>query len=211
MYCEVVVKHRAVITEAGLQTALQGRLGVDILLTTAYGRSAIYRVAPPHHSVFAFETVRRCFVIVREVNSRFSTYHIEGNTPAVSVESLLASVQDFASLLLPVLATAPAVPSDRASSLTVQLFEDNGRETGMEGKLTTLSSVFREQFSWTSLRSAVIAFATGLLLIWRGLKPEEPLKASIYSFVIVLIFTLLESSIGYLVGRGKIRWKLRQG
>jgi hypothetical protein len=210
MYCEVVVRHRSAITEAGLQTALQGRLGADIALTAAYGMSALYRLVPPAHSLYAFETVRGCFVIVRKVNSRFSTYHIEGNTPAVSVQTLLAAVQDFASLLLPVLATAPAMSSHRAHSLAVQLFEDNGRETGIEGKLTTLSSVFREQFAWASLRSSVIAFATGLLLIWRGLK-QEPVKATVYSFAIVLIFTLLESTIGYFMGRGKIKWKLRQG
>ena len=65
--------------------------------------------------------------------------------------------------------------------------------------MTTLSSVFREQFAWASLRSSVIAFATGLLLIWGGLK-QEPVKATIYSFAIVLIFTLLESAIGYFPG-----------
>jgi len=210
MYCEVVVKHRAVITETGMQTALQGRLGADIALAAAYGMSALYRLFPPAHSLYAFETVRGCFAIVRKVNSRFSTYHIEGNSPAVSVHTLLAAVQEFASLLLPVLATAPATPACRAYSLAVELFEDNGRETGIEGKLTTLSSVFREQFAWASLRSSVIAFATGLLLIWGGLK-QEPVKATIYSFAIVLIFTLLESAIGYFLGRGKIKWKLRQG
>lgn len=210
MYCEVVVKHRAAIAEAGLQTALQGRLGTDIDLAAAYETSAIYRDFPPAHSIYAFETVRGCFVIARKVNSRFSTYHIEGTSPDVSAHKLLAAVQDFAGLLLSVLATAPATAAYRAHSLAVELFEDNGKETGMEGKLSTLSSVFREQFAWASLRSSVIAFATGLLLIWRGLK-QEPIKATVYSFAIVLIFTLLESTIGYFLGRGKINWKLRQG
>jgi hypothetical protein len=209
MYCEAFVRHKAVITEAELQKALQGRLGPDIALAAAYKMSALYSLVPPAHSIYAFETVRGCFVIVRRVNSSFSTYHIEGTNRSVSVQTLLAAVQDFAGLLFPVLATAPATPAYQASSLTVQLFEDNGRETGLEGKLTTLSSVFREQFAWASLRSSVIAFATGLLLIWRGLK-QEPIKATIYSFAIVLIFTLLESTIGYILGRGKIKWKFRQ-
>jgi hypothetical protein len=212
MYCEVVVKHRSVITEAGLQDAVcNGQLGVAIPLDVAYGRSAFYRLVSPAHSVGAFETVRRCFVIVREVNSRFSTYHLEGNSPAVSVQTLLAAVQDFAGLLSPVLRRAPGGRDYADSSLTVQLFEDNdGRETGVEGRLTTLTSVLRERFSWTSLRSGVIAFATGGLLIWLGLN-QEKVTATIYSFAIVVLFTVLESMTAYFMGRGKIKWKLRQG
>jgi len=209
MYCEVVVKHKAVITEATLQETLRGRLGAEIALDKAYRMSALYRDHPPAHSLDAFETVGNCFVIVRKVNFRFSTYHIEGNTEAVSVESLLGSVQDFAGLLLEVLSSAPTKPGFQARSLAVQLFEDTGGETGMEGKLITPASIFREQFGWSSLRSSVIAFATAVLLIWLGLK-QEPLKASIYSFAIVVVFTLLEASIGSVLTSGKIKWKLRQ-
>jgi hypothetical protein len=212
MYCEVVVKHRSVITEAGLEEAVcKGQLGVAIPLAVAYGRSAFYRLVAPPHSVGAFETVRRCFVIVREVNSRFSTYHLEGNLPTVSVQQLLAAVQDFASLLSPVLRRSPGGRDYANSSLTVQLFEDNdGRETGVEGRLTTLTSVLRERFSWTSLRSGVIAFTTGGLLIWLGLN-QEKVTATVYSFAIVVLFTVLESTTAYFMGRGKIKWKLRQG
>lgn len=142
MYCEVAVKHKAAITEAGLQAAVcVGQLGVAIPLATAYARSAVYRLVPPAHSVGAFETVNRCFVIVREVNSRFSTYHVEGNSPAVSVPSLLGAVQDFSGLLLPVLRAAAGGAAYQGISFTVQLFEDNARETGIAGKLTTLGSI----------------------------------------------------------------------
>jgi len=211
MYCEITVRHAAPITEGGLEaTVCHGQLGALILLAVAYARSSIYRVNPPGHSVGAFEAVRRCFVIVREVNSRISTFHIEGNSPAVSVESLLQAVQDFAGLLFPVLGIAPGGAAYEGDSLTVQLFEDNGRETGIEGKLITVSSILRERFAWASLRSSVLAFITSLLLIWRGLK-QEPLLAGIYSFAIVLVFTVLESGISYFLERGKIGWKLRQG
>ena len=205
MYCEVFVKHRAIITEAGLQAALQGRLGADIDLNAAYGMSQIYRDDPPAHSLYSFETVRSCFVIVRRVNSRFSTYHVEGNTSSVPVQTLQAAVQDFAGLLLPLLRTVAGAPAYEATSVTVELFEDNGRETGVKGRLTTVSSILRERFAWTSLRASVIAFLTGLLLIWQGLK-KEPLRAGIYSLAFVLIFTLLESAVGYLFERGKIKW-----
>ena len=209
MFCEVTVKHRSAVTEAGLQELVcNGALGTSLTLGEAYSRSALYKDDPPHHSVGAFDTVHGCFVIVRKVNYLFSTYHVEGNSRAVSVQTLLLAVQDFSGLLLAVLAKADK--PFRAVSLTVLLFEDNAaRETGMEGKLTTLVSVLREQFAWASLRSSVIAFVTALMLIWLRLK-QEPKRASIYSFVLVLVFSVLESAVSYILGRGKIKWKLRQ-
>lgn len=210
MYCEIVVKHGAPITEAGLQASVcGGQLGAPIALAVAYSRSGIYGRVAPAHSIGAFETVHRCFVIVREVNSRFSTYHIEGNTAAVSAQALLEAVQDFAEPLFAVLRTAAGGRAFRASALTVQLFEDNGDETGILGKFTTFGSILREKFSWASLRASVIAFATSAVLIWRGLK-QEPLLAGIYSLAIVLVFTVLETIVGYIFERGKIKWRLRQ-
>jgi hypothetical protein len=209
LYCEVFVKHRAVITEAQIQSALRGRLGAAIDLHAAYAMSALYGHTPPAHSLDAFETVRSCFVIVRKVNSRFSTCHIEGNSESVPVQTLLAAVQDFADLLVSVLESPPSAPACRAHSVEVHLYEDNTKQTGIEGKLITLSSVFREQFAWSSLRSSVIAFLTSMALIWKGLK-QEPLTASIYSFAIVIVFTLVEAAIGYIMRRGKIRWKFKQ-
>jgi hypothetical protein len=211
MYCEIWVKHRAAITEIGLAKAVCGaQLGAPVPLDAAYGRSAFYSLHPPSHSVCAFETVRGCFVIVRQVNADFSMYHIEGNSPSVPVQTLLDAVQDFASLLSAGLRRALAERDYSYSSLTVKLFADNdGRETGVEGNLTTLTSVLRERLAWSSLRSGVIAFLTSVLLIRLGLT-HDLAKAAIYTFAIVIIFALLESMAGYLGGRGKIKWKLRE-
>ena len=210
MYCEVAVKHKATITEGGLQAAVcGGQMGAAIPLVAAYVRSAVYRLVPPPHSVGAFETVNRCFVIVREVNSRYSTYHVEGNSPAVSVPSLLGAVQDFAGLLLPVLGAATGGDAYQGISLTVQLFEDNARETGIVGKLTTLGSIVRERFAWSSLRSSVIAFLTSGLLIWQGLK-QEPWLSGIYSLGLVIAVTALECAASGFLDRGKIKWKLKE-
>ncbi|MGA8271980.1 MAG: hypothetical protein WB919_10525 [Candidatus Sulfotelmatobacter sp.] len=107
------------------------------------------------------------------------------------------------------LQAAPAGQAYEGISLTVQLFEDNGRETGIAGKLTTLSSILRERFAWASLRSSVIAFLTSLALIWKGLK-QEPLMAGVYSFAIVLVFTMLECAVSYFLDRGKMKWKLKE-
>ena len=118
-------------------------------------------------------------------------------------------MQDFAGLLLPVLRSAPGGIAYQGISLTVQLFEDNGRETGITGTLTTLVSIVRERFAWSSLRSSIIAFLTALLLIWRGLK-QEPLWSGIYSLALVLAFTAVECAVSGFLDRGKIKWKLNE-
>jgi hypothetical protein len=217
MYCEIIVKHRKRIDAGKLEGAIRVPFGNNILILDAYRKSAIYKglvppLAPPHApppppSLFAFETVLNCFVIVRRVNVLLSTYHLEGNTSGVSAETLLQAAQEFSSQLMSVLQdTSPC----RARSLTVLLLEDNGRETGMQGELVTLPSVLREELSWKELKSSVIPFATAALLIWLGLK-QEPIKASIYSFAIAVVFTLTQAAVRYWQGRGKIKWKLRQG
>jgi hypothetical protein len=205
MYCELSVKHGKTIDAASLEHAIRAPFDNDLPLAAAYGRSAIYGRVPPAHSLFAFETVQNCFVIVRKVNVRFSTYHLEGNSPAISVETMLTAAQEFATQLISVLDTSAC----KAKTLTVQLFEDNGRETGMEGKMITWSSVFLDKFSWKELKSSVISFVTSALLIWRGLK-QEPLRASIYSLLIVIVFTLGDAIFSGSAVRGKINWKLRQ-
>jgi hypothetical protein len=218
MYCEIFVKHRKRVDAAGLERAIRVPFDNDVTVAVAYGRSAIYQrlvpplapagAPPPPPSLFAFETVQNCFVIVRKVNVLLSTYHLEGNTSAVPVETLLQAVQEFSGHLMGVLEEAQA-PAYRARTLTVVLFEDNGRETGMQGELITLSSVFGQEFSWKDLKSIVIPFITAGLLIWLGLK-QERIKVSIYTLVIALAFTLSQVAVGYWRGHGKIKWKLRQ-
>jgi len=46
-------------------------------------------------------------------------------------------------------------------------------------------------------------------LIWLGLK-QEPIRASVYSLLIALVFALTQAGVKYWQGRGKIKWKLRQ-
>jgi hypothetical protein len=149
-------------------------------------------------------------VIARQVNADFSMYHIEGKSPSVPVHTLLVAVQDFADLLSAGLRRALAGSDYAYTSLTVKLFADNdGRETGVEGNLTTLRSVLGDRLAWSSLRSGVIALVTSFLLIRLGLTHDSA-KATIYTFAIVILFALLETMAGYLRGRGKIKWKLRE-
>jgi hypothetical protein len=219
MYCEIIVKHRKRIDAAGLTGAIQAPFGNPVSVVDAYRRNAIYRglvpplaplgAPPPPPSLFAFDTVLNCFVVVRKVNVLLSTYHLEGNSSVVSVETLLQAAREFSSQLMRVLGDTPQGSAYGVRSLTVVLFEDNGRETGMQGELVTLGSVFGEEFSWKELKSSVIPFATALLLIWRGLK-QEPIRASIYSLVIGIAFTLTQVGVRYWRGRGKIKWKLGQ-
>jgi hypothetical protein len=216
MYCEIIVKHGKRIDAGKLEGTVRVPFGNDVPILEAYRRSAIYKglvpplapplAPPPPPSLFAFETVLNCFVIVRRVNVLLSTYHLEGNTSGVSAETLLQAAQEFSSQLMIVLEDTVTC---RPRTLTVQLFEDNGRETGMRGELVTMSSVFLEEFSWKELKSSVIPVVTAVLLIWLGLK-QEPIKASLYSLLIALVFTLTQAGVRYWQGRGKIKWKLRQ-
>ncbi len=211
MYCEIIVEHRKEITAAGLQFAIgNGRLGKDIPVAIAYGMSAIYGAAPPKYSLFAFDTVRSCFVIVRQVNFRISIYHLEGTRPALSVETLFRAAQEYSENLIAALPKPPGDSRYKCRSLAVQIFEDNAREAGVEGKLVTLASAFREKLAWNELRSSVIAFLTAFLLIWLRLKQESP-KAALASLIIALAITLSEIVVSYYRGRGSIKWKLRQG
>lgn len=210
VYCEIVVKHRDVITGPGLEAAIgRGRLGTDIPLAMAYGMSAIYKPAPPSHSLFAFDAPWNCFVIARKVNYRTSTYHLEGSTRAVSVETLFQAAQEYSESLLRALRTSPAEPGYKGRSLAGRLFEDNGRETGAEGKLVTLASTFRKKFQLAELRSSLIAFLTATALIHYGLK-QESLMAAGASLLIAVVFTLSETFFAYYRGRGTIEWKFRQ-
>jgi len=134
VYCEIVAKHRNPITANQLETAIRKPFGNDVPLATAYGRSAIYKSYPPANSLFAFETMRNCFVIVRSVNVHFSTFHLEGNTAVVPVETMLQAAQEYCDALMVVLKTSDL----KTKSLSVQLFEDNGRESGMQGQTRKL-------------------------------------------------------------------------
>jgi hypothetical protein len=210
MYCEITVGHRKQIDAAGLESVIRAPFNNDIPVATAYGRSAIYRaVAPPPVSLFAFDTVSNCFVIVRKVNVRSSTYHLEGNAPVVSVETMLQAAEEFSGQLVSVLEKTSFRSPYRLRSLVVQLFEDNGRETGMQGRFNSFLALFKEQLGWTQIKSAFVPFVTAQLLIWRGLK-QEPLKASVYSLAIALVFALADASLAGWRGHGKIKWKLRQ-
>ncbi len=210
MYCEITIRHRRPIKPDDLKSAIQQSFGNGIPLNQAYARSAIYGVMPPPASIFAFDLARNCFVILRKVsNVRFSTYHLEGTDRTVSVDTMLHAVQEFSEQITAELRGKTLGSDCRVRSLTVQLFEDNGRETGMEGKPVTLGSVFKEKFAWREIAPAVTAFATALLLIWRGLN-KEPKQAVFYSLLIVLVFALGDTVAGYWWGRDSMKWSLRQ-
>jgi hypothetical protein len=109
-------------------------------------------------------------VILRKVsNVCFSTYHLEGGDSTVTVDTMLHAVQEFAEQLTAVLRRFDC----RVRRLTVQLFEDNGRETGMYGRPVTLASVFKQKFAWREIAPAVTGFVTALLLISLGLGAEQ--------------------------------------
>jgi len=209
MYCEIDVKHRDAITWQGLQDAIgRGHLGREIPVEEANKMSAIYKSNPPLSSLFAFETTSNCFVIVRRVNDRTSTYHLEGSRREVTVDTLFRAAQEYSESLLRKLRTH-AEKGYRGRSLAARLFEDNARETGVEGKLVTLASAFRKKFNLSELLPNLATLVTAWLLIHFGLK-QEPRMAAVVTFVTAVIFKLSEVFLDYYRGRGTIEWKLKQ-
>lgn len=210
MYCEIVVKHKKVIKAEDLKAAIgEGRLGENIDVDDAHALSAIYRNDTTVKSLFAFEVTSNCFVIARRVNFQQSTFHVEGKSSLVSVATLFGAVQQYTESLLEALRKPPAKRGQRGRFLGATLFEDNGRETSVEGKLGTLASAFRAKFRLAELKSSLIAFATAWALIHFSFKGEA-LKAAGVSLLIAVVFTLSETLFAYYRGRGKIEWKFTQ-
>ena len=209
VYCEIIVKHRGQIDPRDLKTAVRNSFGNSIELAEAYSRSAIYELSPPSDSICAFDLVRNCFVILRKVsNVSFSTFHLEGSNRTVTVDAMLHAVEEFSNQLTKVLSGGSLRSAYRSRDLTVQLFEDNGRQTGMDGKLVNLASVLRDKFDWKELAPPVTAFTTSMLLIWLGLKKEAAM-AIVYSLIIVLVFALGDAIVEYVWARATMVWRLR--
>jgi hypothetical protein len=128
MYCEIMIQHRWAILPDRLEAAIRSSFGNTIPLDQAYARSALYRSRSPSISIFAFDLARNCFVILRKVSNVRSTFHLEGSDDTVGVDTMLDAVQEFADELAAIFRRSDY----RVRDLTVRLFEDNGRETGME-------------------------------------------------------------------------------
>ena len=203
MYCEIMIQHRRPISPQQFTAAIRHSFGNVISLDQAYAKSALYRSRTPSASILAFDLARNCFVILRKVSNVRSTFHLEGSDGTVGVDSMLDAVQEFADEIAAIFRR----PDYRGRYLTVRLFEDNGRETGIEGKRATLASVFKQKFAWRETAPAVTAFVTGLLLLWLGLGTEKR-PAIFVSFMVVLVFTLGDAFAGYARDGGTIRWKL---
>jgi hypothetical protein len=211
MFCEITITHKKAPTEDELKSAIQKALGKEIPLSVAYERSEIFRgLDPPETSLFAVETVHRCFVIARWVNFDSSNYHLEGNSPKVSIESRRLAAQEFSATLTSVLRTNKVNPNFKARKISLIMLEDNGQETGVEGGVVTFGSILREKLAYKEIKSDLISFVTAALLIWLGLKKDEPWKAILYSAVITAVFILADIVSTYWRNSGKIVWTLRQ-
>jgi hypothetical protein len=207
MYCEITVEHRQQIRVADLSRMMES-FENPIELSSAYNRSEFYRGSPPASSICAFESGPNCFVILRKVTDiRFSIYHLEGNGPRVTVPTMLEAVQAFAGELMAQLHLKTVASAYKPRSLTVKLFEDNGKETGLVGTQTNIWSVFKEKFALKEIVPSLVTFVTATLLLWRGLD-NKPLLAAIYSLAVVVFFKLVETLVAHLSKRGKIEWKL---
>jgi len=204
MFCEIYLKHKTAVSAYDLVSTLRAaNLGSEITTTAAHSRSVLYGAGGAVVSLFAHETVKSCFVILRSVNFDTSTFHLEGNGPRVSVETLLEATQDYVvSQLLPALKRSP---SAIAKLQAVKLFEDNGRETGLEGRLPRLSSAFAEQLDWSEIHSHVIvllvAFGSLALKI-----PGDKLKDAAIALAVTVLYAIVNGLLKYAWRRHKLKF-----
>jgi hypothetical protein len=208
MFCEIYVKHHPAVPPADLVTALRSaNLGAEIKTADAHARSVLYRAAGAAVSLFAHETVRNCFVILRSVNLDTSTFHLEGNAPTVSIETLLEATQEYVvSHLLP---TLRRNPSSSARLQAVKLFEDNGRETGLEGRLPGLSSAFTEQLDWSEIHSHVIVLLVAFTSLALGV-PSEKLKDAEIALAVTVLYAIVNGLLKYAWRRNKLKFGFKE-
>jgi hypothetical protein len=209
MFCEIYIKHKTPVPPANLVDLLRASsLGLEITTTAAHSRSAFYRAVGPVASLFAHETVNNCFVILRSKAFDVSTFHLEGNSPAVSVETLLEATQEYVvDHLLPALRRDP---SASASLKVVKLFEDNGKETGWLGRLQSLSSVLAEQIHGGEIQSHLIVLLTAFAFLFFGLH-GEPLKNVFIALVVAILYALVDGLLKYPSRRHKLKFGFKGG
>ncbi len=65
--------------------------------------------------------------------------------------------------------------------MAVRLFEDNGKETGVEGRIITLGSVLKEKFQWSEIKESIAPLLTTFVLLKFGLDTDPP-QATVYEY-----------------------------
>ena len=193
MYCEITVTHGKEIDQGLLKPFIVEAFKNPLDLKCAYARSAIYKNKTPASSVCALELESDCFVIFRKVAGiRSSMFHLEGNHSQVPVTTLLQAVQKFSRELITQLRSSKIGRAYKPRELTVKIFEDNGKDTGVAGNQVTIVSVFREKFGWKEVAAPTITFATALVLLWIGLD-SKPLAVAGYTLGGVAFFMLADT------------------
>ncbi len=207
MFCEIYVKHEPAVSAADLVKALRAAsLGAEITTTAAHSRSVLYRAAGAVVSLFAHETVKNCFAILRSVNFDTSTFHLEGNGATVSIETLLEATQEYVvSHLLP---TLRRKPGSTAKLQAVKLFEDNGRETGLEAHLPRLSSAFTEQLDWSEIHSHIIVLLVAFTSLALGI-PGEKLKDVAIALAVTVLYAIVNGLLKYAWRRDKLKFEFK--
>jgi hypothetical protein len=209
MYCEITVKHRNRIDEVPFKALISRAFGNGITLPQAYGRSEVYKAQPEVSSICAFDSGSNCFVILRKVtNVRLSIFHFEGNNRNVTVTTMLEAMQDFIGELVAQLQLKTVNSAYRPGSVSVRLFEDNAKETGLLGARADFWSGFKKGFALKEIIPSLVALVSAALLLWFGLDSKQPLRTAICSLGVVVLFKLVETVGAYISKRDTIEWKL---
>jgi hypothetical protein len=208
MFCEIYIKHKAQVMGADLVKHLRSSgLGIEISTAAAHSRSVLYSGAGSVTSLFAHETVKNCFVILRSVNFDVSTFHLEGNAPTVTVETRLEATQEYVvSQLLPAL---HMLPNMKGKLQAVKLFEDNGKETGLTGRLPGLWSALAEGFKLDEIHSQAIILLTSFAFLALGRQDDKVGDAAI-ALGVTLIYALVDGLLKYAWGRHRLKFGFKE-
>ena len=206
MYCEINISHRLPTDQGALVRVLQGgKLGTEIPVRDAWQRSRRYSAAPPRNSLFAHETMSRCFVICLNIYADISVYHVEGEN--TSLQRFLEVVETYTGQLL---AALSAGYNTRGTLQGIRLFEDSGEEIGVEGILTSWRQLLRAHLSWSEAYSKSVMFLTAVVLLYFGIGDRSLLWIPLGSLALVLAVAVGDVCLKYLVGHSKIVFVFRR-
>ncbi|MGA8221977.1 MAG: hypothetical protein WB780_10020 [Candidatus Acidiferrales bacterium] len=209
MYCEINVYHKKTITADKLAEILRGSgCGNEIPIADAYTRSTVYGGKNPYGSTYAHDSGQHCFAIVQKINNlNQSIFHFEAD-PHISANTLLESAEEYAQTLQRVFAGPNAPRHYRVTRLVIRPFENNFKESGLEGSLVTTRQALKDVNLFHEVGTKLIALFTTFLLVRLGLT-KETITAAEWTFAIAVMFVAVELIRAWYQNRGKISWKRR--
>jgi len=121
---------------------------------------------------------------------------------------LLEGAEEYAQTLQRVLAGSNVTKNYRVTRLVIRPFENNFKESGLEGSLVTTRQALKDVNLFHEVGTKLIALLTTFLLVRLGLTKETDTAAE-WTFAIAVMFVAVELTPAWFQNRGEISWKRR--